>query len=53
MGGVSGAIRGAGAGVVASKVSQGNAQGETVKIPAGTLVEFTLDHPVSLPVAAK
>ena len=52
-GGISGAIRGAGVGAVASKVSQGNAQGETVKIPAGTLVEFTLDHPVSLPVAAK
>ena len=52
-GGMSGAIRGAGAGVVASKVSRGNTQGETVKIPAGTLVEFTLDHPISLPVAAK
>lgn len=52
-GGMSGAIRGAGAGVVASKVSQGNTQGETVKIPAGTLVEFTLDRPLSLPVAAK
>ena len=52
-GGVSGAIRGAGAGAVAAKVSSGNAQGETVKVPAGTLVEFTLEHPVSLPVTAK
>lgn len=53
VGGMSGAVRGAGAGVVASKVSQGNSQGETVKLPAGTLVEFTLDHPLSLPIAAK
>jgi hypothetical protein len=52
-GGVSGAIRGAGAGAVAGKVSAGNTQGETVKVPAGTLVEFTLEHPVSLPLAAK
>ena len=52
-GGVSGAIRGAGVGAVAGHVSSGNAQGETVKVPAGTLVEFTLEHPVSLPVTAK
>lgn len=52
-GGISGAIRGAGAGAVAGKVSSGNAQGEKVKIPAGSLVEFTLSHPVTLPVSAK
>lgn len=52
-GGVSGAVRGAGAGAVAGKVSTGNTQGQTVKIPAGTLVEFSLEHPVSLPVAAR
>jgi len=52
-GGLGGAVRGAGAGVVADKVSAGNAQGEKVKIPAGTLVEFSLQRPVSLPVAAE
>ena len=52
-GGVSGAVRGAGAGAVAGHVSSGNAQGETVKVPAGTLVEFTLEYPVSLPVTEK
>ena len=52
-GGLGGAIRGAGAGAVAGHVSGGNTRGETVKVPAGTLVEFNLDHPVSLPVAAR
>jgi hypothetical protein len=52
-GGVGGAIRGAGAGAVAGKVSAGNAQGEKVKLPAGTLVEFSLENPVSLPVSTK
>ena len=52
-GGVSGAIRGAGAGAVAGHVSGGNTRGEKVKIPAGTLVEFNLDHPVSLPASAR
>jgi len=52
-GGLGGAIRGAGAGAVAGHVSGGNTRGETVKLPAGTLVEFNLEHPVSLPVAAR
>jgi hypothetical protein len=52
-GGLGGAIRGAGAGAVAGKVSSGNARGEKVKMPAGTLVEFSLEHPVTLPVAAR
>jgi len=52
-GGVSGAIRGAGAGAVAGKASGANTRGDKVKVPAGTLVEFTLDHPVMLPVASK
>jgi hypothetical protein len=52
-GGMGGAIRGAGAGAVAGQVSGANTQGEKVKVPAGTLVEFTLDHPVSLPVTTK
>lgn len=52
-GGISGAIRGAGAGAVAGKVSSGNAHGEKVAIPAGSLVEFSLDHPVTLPTASK
>lgn len=52
-GGLGGAIRGAGAGAVAGHVSGGNARGEKVKIPAGALVEFNLDHPVSLPATAK
>ena len=51
-GGVRGAIRGAGAGAMAGKVAA-NTRGEKVKVPAGTLVEFTLDHPVSLPVTAR
>jgi hypothetical protein len=52
-GGIGGAVWGAGAGAVAGKVSSGNARGETVRIPAGTLVEFSLEHPVTLPVAAR
>jgi len=52
-GGVSGAIRGAGAGAIAGKASGANTRGDKVKVPAGTLVEFTLDHPVTLPVASK
>lgn len=52
-GGLGGAIRGAGAGAVAGHVSGGNTRGEKVKVPAGALVEFNLDHPVSLPPAAK
>jgi hypothetical protein len=50
-GGISGAIRGGGAGAVAGKVSGATTSGETVKVPAGTMLDFTLDHPVSLPVA--
>jgi len=42
-GGLGGAVRGAGAGAVAGKASNGNTRGEKVKVPAGTLVEFTLD----------
>src|SRR5262249_32050523 len=52
-GGVSGAIRGAGAGAGAGTASGASTRGEKVKVPAGTLVEFTLDHPVTLPVAAR
>ena len=52
-GGLGGAVRGAGAGAVAGKISGGTTSGERVNIPAGTLVEFTLDHSVSLPVAQK
>jgi len=52
-GGVSGAIRGASAGAVAGKVSSGNTHGEKVAIPSGSLVEFSLDHPVTLPTAGK
>jgi hypothetical protein len=52
-GGIGGAVRGAGAGAVAGKVSSGNARGEKVSLPEGTLVEFSLEHPVTLPVATK
>ena len=52
-GGVGGAARGAGAGAVAGKISGGTTSGERVNVPAGTLVEFALDHPVSLPVATR
>jgi hypothetical protein len=55
-GAAAGAIVGAGAGfgaragAIAGNVV-GTTSGEKVKVPAGSLVEFTLDHPVSLPVA--
>jgi hypothetical protein len=52
-GGLGGAMRGAGVGAVVGHASGANTQGEKVKVPAGTLLEFTLDHPVSLPVAAR
>jgi hypothetical protein len=52
-GGLGGAMRGAGAGAVAGTISGGTTSGDRVSVPAGTLVEFTLDHPVSLPVAAR
>jgi hypothetical protein len=54
-GAAAGAIVGAGAGfgaragAIAGNVV-GTTSGEKVKVPAGSLVEFTLDHPVSLPV---
>jgi outer membrane lipoprotein SlyB len=56
-GAVAGAVVGTGAGfgaragAIAGNVAGGSARGEKVKVPAGTLVEFTLDHPVSLPIA--
>jgi hypothetical protein len=52
-GGIGGAIGGAGIGAIAGKASSGNTHGEKVKVPAGALVEFTLEHPVSLPVTGK
>jgi hypothetical protein len=52
-GGISGALRGAGAGAVAGSVSSGTMTGERVNVSAGTLVEFTLDHPVTLPVVTR
>jgi hypothetical protein len=52
-GGLGGAMRGAGVGAVAGHAAGANTTGEKVKVPAGTLVEFTLDHPVSLPVTAR
>jgi hypothetical protein len=52
-GGIGGAIGGAGIGAIAGKASSGNTRGEKVKLPAGALVEFTLEHPVSLPVTGK
>jgi hypothetical protein len=51
VGGISGAMRGAGAGAAAGHVSGVTTTGERVNVPSGALVEFTLDHPVSLPVA--
>jgi uncharacterized membrane protein len=50
-GGIRGARRGAGVGAVVGHVAGASTSGERVNVPAGTLVEFTLDHPVSLPVA--
>jgi len=52
-GGFSGLIRAGAAGAVAGKVSQGILHGERVNVPAGALVEFTLDHPVTLPATSK
>jgi hypothetical protein len=52
-GGLGGAMRGAGVGAVAGHTSSGNTRGEKVKVPAGALVEFNLDHPVSLPATAR
>lgn len=58
-GAVAGAVIGTGAGfgaragAIASNVAGGSTRGEKVKVPAGTLVEFTLDHPVSLPAASQ
>ena len=49
-GGASGMGIGAGAGAVAGKISSGNTRGERVNVPANTMVEFTLEHPVQLPV---
>jgi hypothetical protein len=55
-GAAAGAITGAGAGfgaragAIAGNVV-GTTRGEKVKVPAGSLVEFILEHPVSLPVA--
>jgi len=54
-GGVAGAVVGAGvgfgarAGAVVGGVSGANARGEKVSVPAGSYVDFTLDHSVSLP----
>jgi hypothetical protein len=41
---------GARAGAIAGGVSGSSTRGEKVKVPAGSLVEFSLAHPVSLPV---
>jgi hypothetical protein len=53
VGGGSGLALGAGAGAIAGKISGGTTRGEKVKVPANTLVEFTLEHPVTLPAAQK
>lgn len=52
-GGLGGAMRGAGTGAVVGHAAGANTTGEKVKVPAGTLLEFTLDHPVSLPAIGK
>jgi len=52
-GGLGGAMRGAGTGAVVGHASGANTSGEKVKVPAGTLLEFTLDHPVSLPATGR
>lgn len=52
-GGGSGLALGAGAGAIAGKITGGTTRGEKVKVPADTLVEFTLEHPVTLPVTQK
>jgi hypothetical protein len=54
-GGVAGAVLGAGAGfgaragAVIAGVSGANARGGKVSVPAGSYVDFTLEHPVTLP----
>ena len=54
-GGVAGTVLGAGAGfgaragAVVGGVSGANARGEKVSVPAGSYVDFTLEHPVTLP----
>jgi hypothetical protein len=50
-GGLSGAVRGAGIGAIAGNIVGGTTHGEQVNVAAGALVEFTLEHPVSLPAA--
>jgi hypothetical protein len=58
-GGAAGAVLGAGvgfgarAGAVIGGISGAKARGETVKLPAGAVVDFTLDHPVSLPTVER
>jgi len=52
-GGIGGAVRGAGTGAIVGTAAGGSTSGERVNIPAGTLVEFNLDHPVSLPIAQR
>lgn len=54
-GGVAGAVLGAGvgfgarAGAIIGGISGARARGEKVNVPSGAIVDFTLDHPVSLP----
>jgi hypothetical protein len=56
-GGVAGAMLGGGlgfgarAGAIIGGVTGAKARGEKVSVPAGSIVDFTLEHPVSLPVA--
>ena len=50
-GGLGGAARGAGTGAIVGTAAAGTTSGERVRIPAGTLLEFNLDHPVALPTA--
>jgi hypothetical protein len=52
-GGIGGAVRGAGTGAIVGTAAGGSTSGERVNIPAGTLVEFNLDHPVSLPIVQR
>jgi hypothetical protein len=58
-GGVAGAILGAGAGfgaragAVIGGISGARARGEKVKVPAGAIIDFTLDHPVTLPIVER
>lgn len=48
-GGLSGVVRGAGIGAIAGNIVGGTTHGEQVNVSAGALVEFNLEHPVSLP----